>query len=123
MTDTVHPNPESGKSDPLQSCIAQMLAEAPSDTRKIIPTGKIEALAHSMWDWFRSTDEVSVRLRPAESVGAGMLGTYILEAVGPDRPFLVDSLLGACSDLGIEVLTLFHPVKPAVSPVSFTTRL
>ncbi|NQY12733.1 MAG: NAD-glutamate dehydrogenase [Henriciella sp.] len=110
MTDTIRSNPESSKTDPLQSCIAQMLAEAPSDTRKIIPTGKIEALAQSMWEWFQSTDDVSVRLRTAESVGADILGHFILEAVGPDRPFLVDSLLGACSDLGIEVLTLFHPI-------------
>ena len=89
MTDTIRSNPESSKTDPLQSCIAQMLAEAPSDTRKIIPTGKIEALAQSMWEWFQSTDDVSVRLRTAESVGADILGHFILEAVGPDRPFLV----------------------------------
>ena len=110
MTDTIRENDKSSKSDPLQSCITQMLAEAPSDTRKIVPTGKIEALATSLWDWFQATDDVSVRLRTADTVDADMLGHYILEAVGPDRPFLVDSLLGASSDLGIEVLTLFHPI-------------
>ncbi|MEM9570265.1 MAG: NAD-glutamate dehydrogenase [Pseudomonadota bacterium] len=110
MTDTIRTNPESSKSDPLQSCIAQMLAEAPSDTRKIVPTGKIEELATSLWTWFQSTDDVSVRLRAAESGKAETLGNFILEAVGPDRPFLVDSLLGACGDLGVEVLTLFHPI-------------
>lgn len=87
-----------------------MLAEAPTDARNIIPKGKIEALGESLWNWFQSTDGVSVRLRSGDSVDADLLGHYILEVVGPDRPFLVDSFLGACSDLGIEVLTLFHPI-------------
>ena len=110
MTDTIRTNPGSRNSDPLKSCIAQMLAEVPSDSRNIIPQGKIEALGVSLWDWFQSTDGVSVRLRPADSIDADWLGHFLLEAVGPDRPFLVDSLLGACADLGIEVLTLFHPI-------------
>ncbi len=110
MTDTFRTNPTSSNTDPLQSCITQMLAEAPMDSRKIIPTGKIEALGASLWEWFQSTDGVSVRLRAATSVDADLLGHYILEIVGPDRPFLVDSFLGACSELGIEVLTLFHPI-------------
>ena len=110
MTNTSRANPSSSKTDPLKSCIAQMLAEVPSDSRNIIPKGKIESLGASMWDWFQSTEDVSVRLRRADSIDADLLGHYLLEAVGPDRPFLVDSLLGACGDLGIEVLTLFHPI-------------
>ena len=110
MTDTFRANPSSSKTDPLKSCIAQMLAEVPSDSRNIIPKGKIESLGASLWEWFQSTEEVSVRLRHADSIDADLLGHYLLEAVGPDRPFLVDSLLGACGDLGIEVLTLFHPI-------------
>ncbi|MEO1187504.1 MAG: NAD-glutamate dehydrogenase [Pseudomonadota bacterium] len=110
MTDTFHENPKSSKDDPLQSCVTQMLAEAPADARNIIPKGKIEALGASLWDWFQSTNGVSVRLRAASSVDTDLLGHYILEVVGPDRPFLVDSLLGACADLGIEVLSLFHPI-------------
>ena len=87
-----------------------MLSEVPSDARKAIPRGSIEALGKSLWSWFESTDGVAVRIRPADPSDPDLLGHVLLEAVGPDRPFLVDSLLGACSDLGIEVLTLFHPI-------------
>lgn len=109
--DKISPNSETDrKKDPLESCIAQMLAEVPSDSRHIIPKGNIEELASSLWMWSQSTDGASVRIRPSDSASTELLGHCILEAVGPDRPFLVDSLLGACSDLGFEVLTLFHPI-------------
>lgn len=110
---------KSRKNDPLDSCIAQMLAEVPSDFRHIIPKGNIEALATSLWTWSQSTDGAAVRIRPAEEASAELVGHCILEAVGPDRPFLVDSLLGACSDLGVEVLTLFHPIiEVETGPIS-----
>ena len=47
MTDTFQNRTDSSNSDPLQSCITQMLAEAPTDARNIIPKGKIEALGES----------------------------------------------------------------------------
>jgi glutamate dehydrogenase len=34
----------------------------------------------------------------------------VLEAAGPDMPFLVDSLLNECAAQGHEVKALFHPV-------------
>ncbi|MEO1661949.1 MAG: NAD-glutamate dehydrogenase [Pseudomonadota bacterium] len=98
------------KNDPLKSCIAQMLAEIPSDARNSVSTGKIETLAESLWTLFKQNDGAAIRLRAATGIDADMLGHFVLEVVGPDRPFLVDSLLGACSDLGHDVLTLFHPI-------------
>lgn len=110
MADDSRSSKNPGTKDPLSSCIAQMLAEVPSDPRNSIPQGKIEALGRTLWDWFQSTDGVAVRLRPTDGLEIDIPSAYLLEAVGPDRPFLVDSLLGACSDLGHEVLTLFHPI-------------
>ena len=110
MADTPPSSAKSTHKDPLASCISQMLSEVPSDARKAIPRGSIEALGNSLWSWFLSTNGVAVRVRPADQSDPDLLGHVLLEAVGPDRPFLVDSLLGACSDLGIEVLTLFHPI-------------
>ena len=101
---------ETRESDPLTSCIAQMLAEFPADTRNAIPKGNIESLGTSLWEWFQSTEGVAVRVRKADGVHDALLGYHLLEAVGPDRPFLVDSLLGACSDLHLDVVTLFHPI-------------
>nr|WP_083332414.1 NAD-glutamate dehydrogenase [Hyphomonas sp. Mor2] len=110
MADNSHSPDNSRTSDPLSSCISQMLAEVPADSRNSIPRGNIETLGKSLWDWFKTTETASVRIRPAEGLDNELLGHHLLEAVGPDRPFLVDSLLGACSDLGFEVLTLFHPI-------------
>jgi len=110
MTDISQPTRRMGDYDPYEDCLAQMLSEAPRDMGHIIPKATIEDLGKSLWDWFQSTDGASVRVRPAETSDVDLFGQYILEAVGPDRPFLVDSLLGACADLGIEVLTLFHPI-------------
>ena len=110
MADHSHTLSDSGKNDPLQSCIAQMLNEVPAESRGKIPRGNIEALGKSLWEWFLSTDEASLRLRHSKDVDPHWFGQYLLEVVGPDRPFLVDSLLGACADLGLEVLTLFHPI-------------
>ena len=110
MADDSQKPTNSRNSNPLESCIAQMLAEVPADSRNSIPKGNIESLGRSLWDWFTETDRASVRIRPAEGLHNDLLGHHLLEAVGPDRPFLVDSLLGACSDLGLEVLTLFHPI-------------
>ncbi|MHA7900862.1 MAG: NAD-glutamate dehydrogenase [Henriciella sp.] len=101
---------ESRNNDPLKSCITQMLAEVPSESRHIIPKGNIETLARSLWNWSETVEGADVRVRAPEGADEDLLGHFVLEAVGPDRPFLVDSLLGACSDLGHEVLTLFHPI-------------
>ena len=101
---------DSRNNDPLASCIAQMLAEIPADSRKAIPKGHIETLGQSLWEWFEANDGAAIRLRQAERVHDTLLGFHLLEVVGPDRPFLVDSLLGACSDLGLDVVTLFHPI-------------
>lgn len=110
MADHSQPTAIQGKKDPLESCIAQMLAEIPSDARGAIPKGNIEALGSSLWSWFLTTEDATVRIRPALDVDPHWFGHFLLEIVGPDRPFLVDSLLGACADLGFEVLSLFHPI-------------
>lgn len=105
-----HSHTTSNTTDPVQSCIAQMLNEVPAEARGKIPRGNIEALGKTLWDWFLSTKGAAVRLRHTKDVDPHWFGQYLLEVVGPDRPFLVDSLLGACADLGLEVLTLFHPI-------------
>ena len=110
MADHAQTASNTNPTDPKQSCIAQMLNEVPADARSKIPRGKVEMLGESLWDWFLSADLPAVRLRPAIDVDPQWFGHYLLEVVGPDRPFLVDSLLGACADLGLDVLTLFHPI-------------
>ncbi|MCI4643342.1 MAG: NAD-glutamate dehydrogenase [Hyphomonadaceae bacterium] len=50
------------------------------------------------------------RIRQSEVKDSGGLNHSILECAGRDMPFLVDSVLNACSSLGLEVVALFHPI-------------
>lgn len=90
---------------PLNSMIEQMLAEAKSEASLDISDDQVKQLAEEFWAWAKTipSDGRDMRLR------AGRDG-LCLEVVGPDRPFLVDSLLGACTQFGHEVLALFHPI-------------
>ena len=67
------------------------------------------ALLADVWLWAQSAPRApggwAVDLAPAAS------GTYdVLRVVQPDRPFLVDSVMGELSEAGLEVRALAHPV-------------
>ncbi|MBL8551741.1 MAG: NAD-glutamate dehydrogenase [Hyphomonadaceae bacterium] len=70
------------------------------------------SLAHEFWAWRveRKAGEQSVRIRPANGVDGRVLKRDILEIVGPDMPFLVDSVMGELTDHGVSALALFHPI-------------
>ncbi|MEO0818087.1 MAG: NAD-glutamate dehydrogenase [Pseudomonadota bacterium] len=71
-----------------------------------------EACAEAIWDMVEDGSGQSTRLRVRHAAFSGDTETprSVLECVGPDKPFLVDSLLNAASGLGLEVLALFHPI-------------
>ncbi len=51
-----------------------------------------------------------VRLRPSLNAAGATLGRDLLEIVQPDRPFLVDSVMGEITEAGFRVRAMFHPV-------------
>jgi glutamate dehydrogenase len=57
-----------------------------------------------------SGDAAAIRVRDARGRADRLIGTTVLETVVRDKPFIVDSLLGLCADLGLEVRALFHPI-------------
>ena len=71
-------------------------------------------LAQSWIDFWRfgeaASDPLSIRVRPAVRADGVDLKSDLLEIVQPDRPFLVDSIMGAIADLGFSVRAMFHPV-------------
>uniref|UniRef100_B0T423 NAD-glutamate dehydrogenase n=1 Tax=Caulobacter sp. (strain K31) TaxID=366602 RepID=B0T423_CAUSK len=71
-------------------------------------------LAQSWIDFWRfgeaASDPLSIRVRPARRPDGADLKSDLLEIVQPDRPFLVDSIMGAIADLGFSVRAMFHPV-------------
>ena len=76
----------------------------------------LAALAHDFWMWRaeRASDEQLTRIRRGVGAGGRQLERDILEIVGPDMPFLVDSVMGELADQGVAALAMFHPVAPSV---------
>ena len=99
----------------LTSCVDQMQAEARNEVLEGFSEADIQALAETLWTWSETVEGSGVRLWSIELPDAVVVKRHVLEVVGPDRPFLVDSLLGACADLGHEVLALFHPIIDTAS--------
>ncbi len=58
----------------------------------------------------RRVGTLKIRIRSAKSVDGRELGRDILEIIGRDRPFLVDSVMGEIASQGLDVLAMFHPV-------------
>lgn len=71
-------------------------------------------VAHALVDFWRfgETDStpLSIRVRPAVRADGTDLKSDLLEIVQPDRPFLVDSIMGAIAEQGFSVRAMFHPV-------------
>ena len=55
----------------------------------------------------KDLSEPSIRIRRAEG---GETPSDLLEIVQPDRPFLVDSIMGEVTEAGFSVRAMFHPV-------------
>jgi len=85
--------------------LTQMFAEARAEATNTLSNDEITAFGSDLWEWSQTipVDETDQRLCATPT------SNYI-EIVGPDRPFLVDSLLGACTSQGHEVRALFHPI-------------
>ena len=92
----------------FQDMLSQIREEADNENTSTLTSNALEALGKELWEWTRTLNrtEQSVRVRESKSAQ----GRILIEAAGPDRPFLVDSLLAECATRGHEVKTLFHPI-------------
>ena len=105
MADTPHRPAVSSTDFPLDRLLEQMFADARNEAAETFSETDITALGTQLWEWAKTipTGDADLRLRAVD-------GGHCLELSGPDRPFLVDSLLDACAALGFEVTTIFHPI-------------
>ncbi len=92
--------------------LEQILQEAAGEDTSGLSDADLRFLAKQLWSWAAEVPagKQSVRVLPRASGSAGPLSRAVLEATGPDMPFLVDSLLNECAAQGHEVKSLFHPV-------------
>jgi glutamate dehydrogenase len=97
---------------PEGQVLEQFLQEARGEDLTGLTEADIKALARNLWSWAAEVPpgQQNVRVVAHANGAKGSLGRAVLEATGPDMPFLVDSLLGECAAQGHEVKTLFHPV-------------
>ena len=97
---------------PEGQVLEQILQEAAGEDTSGLTEGDIQHLAKGLWDWASKVPagQQAVRAIPHAEGPKGKISRAVLEAAGPDMPFLVDSLLNECAAQGHEVKTLFHPV-------------
>ena len=105
-------SPAPSKAAPLQQLLKQVKVESSNEDLTGLTEADLMSLAEGLWTW---ASEIAPDTQDArvvrDPVGAkGPLQRSILEAVGPDMPFLVDSLLAECAAEGHEVKALFHPI-------------
>ncbi len=85
--------------------LSMVRAEAADEAVNARSDAQIETDARAFWDWATNmpADTAQVRLRESD-------GAIVLETTGPDRPFLVDSLLGVCAEQNHQITSLYHPI-------------
>ena len=105
-------SPPLSKADPLQQVLAQVNQESRNEDLTGLTEGDVRKLTMNLWAWASSVAPgmQDARVLIAPEGESAPLQRSVLEAVGPDMPFLVDSLLGECAAAGHEVKALFHPI-------------
>ena len=95
-----------------ESFILQVWGDALAEDMATLSLDDLVKLAEEFWDHARArgADKMLVRVRSGEGADGRDLGRDVLEIVGRDRPFLVDSVMGEIASHGLDVLAMFHPV-------------
>ena len=105
-----------GKTDAAAEIFLRgMFDDASPDELEDLTTDDLAVLAHDFWVWRgeRGPGVQTCRIRRGLGVGGRELERDILEIVGPDMPFLVDSVMGELADQNVSALAMFHPLAPA----------
>ncbi|MEL6258356.1 MAG: NAD-glutamate dehydrogenase domain-containing protein, partial [Pseudomonadota bacterium] len=95
-----------------EAFLEQFKREAEGEDLSGFQFSDLTELADDLWSWSETLppDRRDARVRlVAPKLGSAPPHT-VLEAAGPDAPFLVDSLLNECAGEGHEVRALLHPV-------------
>lgn len=99
----------------LTAAQTQFVAQVQEDwSAEELPGFDPTDVAHALTEFWTfgetATDPLSIRVRPARRADGTDLKSDLLEIVQPDRPFLVDSIMGAVAEHGFSVRAMFHPV-------------
>ncbi|MCF8880313.1 NAD-glutamate dehydrogenase [Hyphobacterium sp. SN044] len=102
--------------DRVRSYIDQIYEDALAEDLEGISAADLAALVTEFYRWgqTRKPGEIIIRVRPSGEDGQPDVGRDIVEICGPDRPFLVDSVMGEIGAQGLDVLAMFHPILDPV---------
>ena len=94
------------------SFLTQIANDATQDDVGDLSAKDIAFLAQSFWQWSATKRPSSKEIRLFEGKGfdGRNLERDILQIVGPDSAFLVDSVMGEIGAQGVEVRAMFHPL-------------
>lgn len=98
--------------DAATAFLRQWHEDATDEDRQGLSATDLLALAHSVWTGsaIKAGEAQSVRLLAGVGANGANLHRDILEVVGPDMEFLVDSIMREVSAQGHTALALFHPI-------------
>ncbi|WP_300551616.1 NAD-glutamate dehydrogenase [Maricaulis sp.] len=94
------------------SFFSQIFDDALSEDLERVSVEDLAALALDFWEFGvrRPGDDILVRMRPAVRVDGTEMPRSILEIVGRDRPFIVDSVMAEIGAQGHDIIAMFHPI-------------
>jgi len=101
-----------GSGTDQESFLEQIWNDALADDLGGVSLEDALSLAESFWRYGedRRADKILIRVRSAQGEQGRDVERDILEVIGQDRPFLVDSIMGEIASQGLDVLAMFHPV-------------
>lgn len=101
-----------GSGPDSDSFLDQLWGDALADDLAGVSEQDAISLAEEFWRYGadRAADKILIRVRTAHGADGRSLDRDILEVIGQDRPFLVDSVMGEIASQGLDVMAMFHPV-------------
>ena len=92
--------------------IAQVHRDLSAEELPAVDAGVLGALFADLWRFGETLkgEAPAIRLRRWTAPDGADLGRDLLEIAQPDRPFLVDSIMGAIAETGFPVRAMFHPL-------------
>lgn len=98
--------------DTGNSFLSQIYDDALAEDLERISALDLAEICLDFWSFGedRPGDEITVRMRSACRVDGTELPRDLLEIVGKDRPFIVDSVMAEIGAQGLDIIAMFHPI-------------
>ena len=94
------------------SFFSQIYDDALAEDLERVGPSDLAALSLDFWQFgeTRPGDDILVRMRTATHADGTDLPRDVLEIIGRDRPFIVDSVMGEVGAQGHDITAMFHPI-------------